>query len=94
MTAERPTNWSPPKKEIGGENCLELFAIYLYDQIIAMMLAETRNLELPIFFDALKFIEEKERITKSIKQKNLYFYEENRSIFADYKIMREMASVN
>lgn len=94
MTAERPTNWQPPRKEIGGENNFELCAIRLYDQIVAMMAVKTGNFELPISSGADEFLKEKERIIESMKQKGVYFYEDEGSVFMDYKIMREKASAN
>ena len=65
MTAEKPTNWQPPRKEIGGENNFELCAIRLYDQIVAIMAAKTGNFELPILSEADAFLREKNELLKA-----------------------------
>lgn len=92
MGAEIPKGWEPPHKIVGGEDNFELYAIFLYDQVVAAMCARTRNFDLPIAADADKYIKQKAIIIENMEQRGVYFHKPHGSVFMDYKIMREIAS--
>jgi len=91
MSVERPINWHPPAKNLGGENIPALYAQFFVDEIVAMIFVKTRNFNLPIAKGINKLTQKNEDIEKRLKKSNLYFYEPNGSVFMDYKIMRNEA---
>lgn len=85
---ERPTDWTAPAKDFGGENIPELYAQMLVDEVVGMMYAQTRNFDLPIGTGIDQIEAEQKAVTSRLKDRNLYFHKPDGSIFMDYKIMR------
>jgi len=92
MSKERPPDWHPPRKDHGGENIPEYFALLLLDAVMGTTIRNTRNFTLPILAGADGISAELDNIRERLIQQQAYFYDTaGNSIYRDYKIMRDEA---
>ncbi|HKZ35406.1 MAG TPA: hypothetical protein VJ242_01710 [Patescibacteria group bacterium] len=85
----RPANWRPPDKNYGKENIPEFYSLLLAQQIIASLMIDTQNPDLPIAANTPGIIAKIDLVDKRLRKKGYYFYmaPDDGSVFMDYKIM-------
>lgn len=92
MSNERPPDWHPPSKDLGGENIPEYFALLLVDAVMGTAIKTTHNFTLPILIGADGILVDLENIKTRLIQQHIYHYDTaGNSIYGDYKIMRNEA---
>ncbi len=88
MSIEKPVDWTAPTKDYGEENILELYAQMFANETITMICAKAKRFDFPITTDIDNILAQEKEVTTRLREKGLYFYEPDGSIFMDYKIMR------
>ena len=86
-----PENWNMPPKNIGGHDIVRFFSLQFMNETAAsILIIQARNFSSRLGTDLEPLFQERRQMENNLRNDNLYFYTNSRSIHMDYKIMRSL----
>lgn len=93
MSIRQPEGWQPLPQTYHGEDLLEYYAIMLVDEVSGIICSTVDSFEIPLVANLPDILAQKEVVNNRLREQDIYYHPPDTSVFLDYKLMRQAATI-